>query len=235
MWIFPAVLLLLLLLSDTCRSSCETSSPHFVFVQTCPDPSPATEPWPPSCWGSLGAPLQELGILSLSHEDQELPCSSSEISWMCPSTPHSLLQPLAPSLALQSCHWSLSHQENWEFFTLDMEFLGLPHPLDAASPAGTAPTGAGAGLGSIWGNLKHFLPGKESSGASCEVSGVWLHLWLQLGVSWKWRRAEGSQPWEKSHLPLGFLLHGRIPCCLWPLCPFPTRSWNSLWKNNFGD
>lgn len=62
------------------------------------------------------------------------------------------------------------------------------------------------------GNLKHFLPGKENFGANCEVSGVWLHLWLQLGVSWMWRRTEGSQLWKKSHLPLGFLLHGRISC-----------------------
>lgn len=37
MWIFPAVLLLLFLL-DTCRSSWETSFPHFVFIRTCPDP-----------------------------------------------------------------------------------------------------------------------------------------------------------------------------------------------------
>lgn len=114
---------------------------------------------------SLGLPHAEdhLELLSKSWEfspsskrTRRFPFPSSEISWMCPSMPHSVLQPLAPSLAMQSCHWSLSHQENWEFFTLDLEFLGLPHPLDAASPAGRAPTGAGAGLGSIWGEFEAF-------------------------------------------------------------------------------
>lgn len=157
MWIFPAVLLLLFLL-DTCRSSWETSFPHFVFIRTCPDPPRLLFPRPPS----LGLPHagDHLELLSPSWECSasskgagRIPFPFSGISWMCPSMTHSIFQPLAPSLGMQSCHRSLSHKENLEFLPWTWSFWVFHAPLDAASPAGMAPTGMGTGLESVWGDF----------------------------------------------------------------------------------
>lgn len=89
---FPAVFLLLLFLSDTCRSSCETSLPTFCVH---PDLTPGCSEaslmlgitWSSSPRAGNSLPLPK------GPGDSLFPFS--EISWMCPAFPHSLaLEPL---------------------------------------------------------------------------------------------------------------------------------------------
>jgi len=98
-----AVLLLLLL--DMCRSSCETSFPHFVFIQTCPNHLLALAALPKSfCVPSVALPCtgENLQHVSKSWECFPLPALSNglrghgdwvpfhlkkkKICWMCTST-----------------------------------------------------------------------------------------------------------------------------------------------------
>lgn len=101
---------LLLLLLDMCRSSCETSFPRFVFIQTCPNHLLALAALPKSfcvpsvalpCAGEkLAACLRELEVLSLFQRCQA-GCEGTgtgslftkkkkkkKICWMCPSMTH---------------------------------------------------------------------------------------------------------------------------------------------------
>lgn len=211
--------------SHTLCSSRRVPTPRLLF------------PRPPSCWGSLGAPLQELGVLPLFQRGREAPFSLSknllDVSFHDPQRfPASGSQPGNAELALEP----LPPRE-FGIFYLGLRVFGsstllwmLPAQQEWLQREWER------GWGVVGGILKHFLPGKENFGAGSEISGAWLGVAAPLpadpGSPGSWRRAGGSHP------PPGFPLHGkdfRVFCGLCvPLIPTLGRQLELLrGKNNF--
>lgn len=210
-------------------------------------PSPAalpeaSKPRPPSCWGSLGAPLPELGMLCLFQRGWEDPFSLFrhllDVSFHDPQHfPASGSQPGNAELPPEPLP-----QREFGIFTLDLEFLGLPCSSGCCQPSRNGSNRDGNGAGECLGGFLSifFLERK-----------ILRPVLKFLGWDWEWQHLcleppdlleAGEEQMDQSSGRNDPILHwdsfsmGRISWCFGAsvsLSHPQLAAGIAPWKNNF--